>query len=171
METNDLIRSIQKTFNTQNRWLVLAESCTGGLISSLVTDTPGASSFYLGGVISYANQIKTQILGVPQQTLDTYGAVSKETATEMVLGVRKLISSTQIPPEQIVGLAVTGIAGPGGGTEEKPVGLVYIAIDSLEGLVCHRFQWHGSRQENNIHTARIALKMLLGHINSKAVSE
>lgn len=101
--------------------LACAESCTGGLLASRITDIPGASQVFHMGVVTYANEIKTLLLGVPEETLKTYGAVSEQTARAMAEGVRKKSGSE-------LGLGITGIAGPGGGTPEKPVGLVYLAL-------------------------------------------
>ena len=100
-----------------------AESCTGGLVSERITEVPGASEIFGCGVCSYANEIKHRVLGVSEETLAKYGAVSEQTAREMAGGVRKLAGAD-------IGVSTTGIAGPGGGTPEKPVGLVYIGIDS-----------------------------------------
>jgi nicotinamide-nucleotide amidase len=101
--------------------LSTAESCTGGLVAKRVTDVPGASAVFLGGVVSYANEVKQNVLGVPAETLAAHGAVSPETAEAMARGVCRLTGSD-------VGVSLTGIAGPGGGTAEKPVGLVYIGL-------------------------------------------
>ena len=100
-----------------------AESCTGGLVSKRITEVAGASQVFDCGVCSYANRIKEQVLGVSRETLETLGAVSKETAAQMAAGVRKLSKAD-------IGISTTGIAGPDGGTEEKPVGLVYVGVDS-----------------------------------------
>ena len=98
-----------------------AESCTGGSISSLITDVPGASGCFLGGVVAYSNEVKISQLNVPEETLIGKGAVSRETASAMAVGCRKLFGST-------ISLSVTGIAGPDGGTEDKPVGTVFISV-------------------------------------------
>lgn len=103
--------------------LATAESCTGGLISKRITEVAGSSQVFDCGVCSYANKIKHQILGVSEETLDRFGAVSPETAAQMAAGVRRLAGAD-------IGISTTGIAGPGGGTPEKPVGLVYIGVDS-----------------------------------------
>ena len=101
--------------------LAVAESCTGGLLSKRITDVPGCSDYYLGGVCSYANEVKMKVLGVKKETLDTVGAVSPEVAEQMAEGVAKALGSD-------VGVGITGVAGPGGGTDDKPVGLVYISV-------------------------------------------
>ncbi|OQX90062.1 MAG: competence/damage-inducible protein A, partial [Candidatus Coatesbacteria bacterium 4484_99] len=96
-----------------------AESCTGGLVSNRIVSVPGASDYFLGGVVAYSNEAKSNLLGVSEKTLSTFGAVSPETAEEMALGVRKKFASN-------IAVSTTGIAGPTGGTAEKPVGLVYV---------------------------------------------
>ena len=101
--------------------LSVAESCTGGLLSKRITDLPGASDYYKGGVCSYSNEVKMKLLGVKKETLDAYGAVSSQTAEEMAAGVARALDTD-------IGVGITGIAGPGGATEDKPVGLVYISV-------------------------------------------
>lgn len=101
--------------------LAVAESCTGGLLSKRITDVPGCSDYYLGGVCSYANEVKMKVLGVKKETLDTVGAVSPEVAEQMAEGVARALGAD-------VGVGITGVAGPGGGTDDKPVGLVYISV-------------------------------------------
>lgn len=101
--------------------LAVAESCTGGLLSKRITDVPGCSDYYLGGVCSYANEVKMKVLGVQKETLDTVGAVSPEVAEQMAEGVARALGAD-------VGVGITGVAGPGGGTDDKPVGLVYISV-------------------------------------------
>ena len=137
--------------------VVTAESCTGGLIGSLLTDVSGSSDYYLGGVISYANEVKQGVLGVSQDTLATVGAVSRETALQMAHGARRLLGADYA-------LAVTGIAGPTGGTAEKPVGLVYIALVGPDVELCERHVWAGDRVDNKVQTAHRALRMLIEHL-------
>ena len=105
--------------------LATAESCTGGLIGDKITNVPGSSDYYLGGVIAYSNQIKLEQLGVQSATLEQFGAVSQETVIEMARGVRLRFRSD-------VGLSVSGVAGPGGGSPEKPVGLTWIGLSTSE---------------------------------------
>ncbi len=120
--------------------IAVAESCTGGLVGSKITDVPGASSYFLGGVIAYSNEIKMNILGVKKETLEIFGAVSEECAREMVTGVSNLFKSD-------VAIATTGIAGPSGGSKDKPVGLVYIAIKIGEELEVRKYVFKGERTE------------------------
>ena len=115
-----------------------AESCTGGLVGKILTDLGGSSGYYQGGVISYANTVKEQVLGVSSETLATYGAVSEETAKEMVEGVFRVLRTDYA-------IATTGIAGPGGGSQEKPVGLVYIGIGTPQGITVHKEIFIGDR--------------------------
>jgi PncC family amidohydrolase len=134
-----------------------AESCTGGLIGSLLTDVSGSSDYYLGGVIAYSNQVKQNVLGVQARTLSTVGAVSAETALQMARGARRLLGADYA-------LSVTGIAGPTGGTPEKPVGLVYIALVGADVEQCERHVWPGNRMDNKMASARRALQMLIDHL-------
>jgi len=131
-----------------------AESCTGGLIGDTLTSVPGSSAYYEGGVISYSNALKQRFLGVTAATLEQYGAVSEETAREMAAGIRDAAGVD-------IGIATTGIAGPGGGTPEKPVGLVYIGLADSDGVSVERYIFGGSRRENKMATCRAALEMLL----------
>ncbi|MBN1582399.1 MAG: CinA family protein [Anaerolineae bacterium] len=141
-----------------NCTVVTAESCTGGLIGSLITDVPGSSNYYLGGVISYANSVKQELLGVEAETLATVGAVSRETALQMARGVRRLLRADYA-------LATTGIAGPTGGTADKPVGLVYIALVGPGVEQCERHIWDQDRIENKILSAQRAIQMLVAYLN------
>lgn len=120
----------------------------------MVTEIAGSSAYYLGGIIAYDNAIKRGVLGVDPLTLERFGAVSEACAREMALGVRRVLDVE-------VSLATTGIAGPGGGTPEKPVGLVYIALATPEGVRCERHVFGGDRSVNKLETARRALEMLL----------
>ena len=120
MNSEALEVTVGKLLLAQGLTLALAESCTGGLVSHRLTEVPGSSDYFRGAVVAYANETKEQLLGVRRGTLDTHGAVSTETALEMARGARRVL-------ETDVGLSVTGIAGPGGGSEEKPVGTVCFA--------------------------------------------
>lgn len=140
-----------------NARLALAESCTGGLIASMVTDVPGSSEYFDRGLVTYSNEAKMELLGVPEETLIAYGAVSSPTALAMAAGVVEH-SRAQ------VGAAVTGIAGPGGGTEEKPVGTVHIAVASPGGQWVQGFRFSGTREEIKRQTAQTALHHLCRHL-------
>lgn len=136
----------------RNMTVSTAESCTGGLIAGAIVNAAGASTVLNEGYITYANEAKERLIGVSHETLEKYGAVSAETAREMALGAAKACGSN-------VGLSSTGIAGPGGGTKEKPVGLVYIGC-SVDGEV-HVRELHlcGNRMEIRLHTVEEALKL------------
>lgn len=131
-----------------------AESCTGGLLLSRLTDISGSSAYVLGGVVSYSNEAKMKLLGVPEATLIAHGAVSPQTAEAMAMGARQLF-------EADYALSVTGIAGPGGGTPEKPVGLVYIGLAGSQGVKVERHVWQSDRIGNKVHSVDQALRMLL----------
>ena len=139
--------------------LAVAESCTGGLLSNWLTDVPGCSEYYLGGVVAYDYKVKEKLLGVSSETLIRHGAVSSETAIEMAQGVRKILAEKE-DLERAIGLSITGIAGPGGGTPEKPVGLVWIGLSTQEGDYSWSFVWQGSRSENKNASAKQALIQL-----------
>jgi nicotinamide-nucleotide amidase len=131
----------------------LAESCTGGLVANRITDIPGSSAAFIAGVVSYANRAKRDFLGVDEQLLINYGAVSEQVACAMAEGVRRR-SGTD------VALSITGIAGPSGGTPEKPVGLVYMALASDMGTAAERYQFVGSRINIKLSASQFALNML-----------
>ncbi len=133
--------------------LAVAESCTGGLLGYRITKIPGSSDYFLGGVISYANEVKRDILGVNGEDLRRYGAVSEEVARQMAEGVRKLIRAD-------LGVGITGIAGPTGGTSEKPVGLVYIALATPEETICQRNVFPGDREIVRWRSSQTALDMV-----------
>ncbi|MFQ5987958.1 MAG: CinA family protein [Dehalococcoidia bacterium] len=133
--------------------IAIAESSTGGLISHLITNVPGSSDYYIGTVVAYDNEVKVKILGVKRRTLEEHKSVSYETAEEMAQGVRKLMDAD-------IGLSDTGIAGPTGGTPEKPVGLFYIGISSHLGTRAVEHVFGGDRLENKRSAAEAALAML-----------
>ncbi len=139
--------------------LAVAESCTGGLIGHRITNIPGSSEYYLGSITAYSYPAKERLLGVRHETLFRYGAVSRQTALEMARGIRRTMAGDD-PWENIVGVSVTGIAGPGGATPEKPIGLVWIGLSmpSLEGA--WKFVGVGNRKENKAFSAQMALKLL-----------
>jgi PncC family amidohydrolase len=133
--------------------LAVAESCTGGLVGHRITDVPGSSAYYLGSVTAYAYEAKESLLGVRHDTLYEHGAVSEETALAMARGIRRALWAD-------VGLSVTGIAGPGGGTPDKPVGLAYTALAAGDGEWVERHVWEGDRQANKAASAEAALDLL-----------
>ncbi len=137
--------------------LAVAESCTGGLIMHRLTNVAGSSAYLMGGMVVYSYEAKVKFVGVQQSTLDQFGAVSAETAGEMARGVRAAFGAD-------FALAVTGIAGPGGGTPTKPVGLVYIALDAPYGTQIERHLWQSDREGNKAHSAEAALALLYRHL-------
>jgi PncC family amidohydrolase len=137
--------------------VAVAESCTGGLLGHRLTNVSGSSAYVLGGVIAYSNEAKEKLLGVSHATLERYGAVSEPTALEMARGACRAFGAD-------LALSTTGIAGPTGGTPEKPVGLVYVALAGVKGEECRRFLWSGARLENKESAAEAALRLLLDHL-------
>lgn len=133
-----IIGLVSESLRKHKRTIATAESCTGGMLGAILTQEPGSSDFFLGGVVSYSNTLKEKFLGVKSQTLENYGAVSLETAQEMAVGIRDNANSD-------LGVSITGIAGPGGGSQEKPVGLVYIGLATPDGIEANKFQFHGGR--------------------------
>ena len=145
----------------ERRWtLALAESCTGGLICHWVTNLSGSSMFFLGGIVCYDNRIKRDLVGVPEELLVAHGAVSREVALAMAEGVRRAMGSE-------VGVSVTGIAGPTGGTAEKPVGTVHIAVASPLGCEALHAVWGHDREANKRASARAAIELLLRHLGEQ----
>lgn len=139
--------------------LSLAESCSGGLLSHRVTNVPGSSDYYFGGVVSYSNEVKCSLLGVPEKLIREKGAVSEEVAKRMAKGARKVGKAH-------LGIGITGIAGPGGGTSDKPVGLVYIALSSDKEEVCEKFMFSGGREMIKWRASQSALNMLRKYLTN-----
>lgn len=153
----NLEQQIAKILVEHGHTLATAESCTGGLLGHRLTEMPGSSQYYLGGVIAYSNEAKMKFLGVQANTLEREGAVSAAVAEEMVRGAQEAFQADYA-------LAITGIAGPDGGTDEKPVGLTFIALATPQGIKQERFIWTGKRSENKSMSASIAFKMLFEEI-------
>lgn len=133
--------------------LTAAESCTGGLLAERITRVPGSSDYFLGGAVTYTNELKSQVLGVPPKMLREHGAVSEPVARAMAEGVRKIYRSDY-------GIGITGVAGPGGGSEAKPVGTVHIALAGPDGTDHKRIRFPGDRERVRMHSAQFALDML-----------
>ncbi len=151
---DDLETVLVRLLGERGETIACAESCTGGMIGARLTRVPGASEVFPGGIISYANSVKEAQLGVPEALLIEHGAVSEPVARAMAAGVRSALGSDW-------GLAVTGIAGPGGGTDEKPVGTIHIALAGPDDLVIHRnllASW--DRTDNRRYAAQAALALL-----------
>ncbi len=136
----------------RRRTIAIAESCTGGLLGSTITDIAGASLYFLGGIIAYSNDVKIEVLGVPAQTIANHGAVSSKTALAMAYGVLDHFMSD-------IAVAITGIAGPSGGSENKPVGTVFIAVASHDNMTVEELHLSGSRQEVKGQSVAIAMNM------------
>ncbi len=149
-----MIKKLIEKLNEKHMTISTAESCTGGMIGACITSVSGASNVYNEGYITYSNDAKEKNLGVPHTTLETYGAVSEETAREMADGVRKKSNAD-------IGIAVTGIAGPGGGTAEKPVGLVYIGVATKDNVETHKFIFSGDRDAVRKSTVENAIRLAL----------
>ena len=150
----ELAARLQAAALERHSTVVSAESCTGGLIGHIITEIPGSSRYYRGGVVSYADQVKVETLGVPTRTIERHGAVSAQVAVAMAGGVRERLGADY-------GVAVTGVAGPDGGTSSKPVGLTYVAVSGPAGDHARRHRWHGGRSDNKHDSARAALELLL----------
>jgi PncC family amidohydrolase len=140
--------------------LALAESCTGGLVGSLITDVPGSSDYFLGSAVTYANSAKAGVLGVRQETLALHGAVSPQAAGEMARGARRLFGAD-------LAVAVTGIAGPSGGLPGKPVGLVYLHLSAPDAERDERHVWGSNRIGNKRLSAEAALRMVVRYLETQ----
>jgi len=151
----DIIKILKKKKIT----LAVAESCTGGLIAHRITNIPGSSACFAGGVIAYSDKVKTAVLGVKARTIKTRGAVSRETAIEMAKGVRRRLKTT-------AAVAITGIAGPTGATTKKPVGLAYISFVAGKTIRTRKVRFKGSRTELKERFAEAALGLLSNSIGA-----
>jgi PncC family amidohydrolase len=140
--------------------LATAESCTGGLVADHITDIPGSSDYFVGGVVAYAYEAKVALLHVSWDTLRLHGAVSRETVIEMARGVRTALGAD-------IGLSVSGIAGPAGGLPEKPVGTTWIGISARDGDWARKFVWDGDRRLNKEYSAKAALQFVLDYLDKK----
>ncbi len=160
-DTADLAATVLDACRARGLTIAVAESCTGGMLGARLTAIAGSSDVVLGGVIAYANQVKVAMLGVRQGTLDTHGAVSEETVREMASGARQRLGSS-------VAVAITGIAGPGGGTPDKPVGTIWLAVDVDGHVTAKRIQTIGDRDENRRRAAQGALALTLRALGAGA---
>lgn len=151
---NDLVEEVSSKLRAKGCMLTCAESCTGGLIASAITELSGSSEVFDRGFVTYSNEAKMEILAVSRKTLDEHGAVSPETATEMAIGALKNSNAN-------IAVSVTGIAGPTGGSEDKPVGLVYIGIATKDGGEAHHRQLKGTRSEIRQQTVEEAFTLIL----------
>ena len=157
---DDLAAVVGDALRRRGLTLGLAESCTGGLIAKRITDVAGSSAYFLGGLVTYSNESKQALLGVRESTLAAHGAVSEETAREMAVGARRALGAD-------VAVSVTGIAGPGGGSAEKPVGTVWIGIAMDDAVEARRFRFLGERDEVRERAAQAALALLWRHLGQE----
>ena len=162
MELDELAAQVGQALKRKGLHLSVAESCTGGLLGHHITNKPGSSEYFLGSIVAYSYSLKKSILRVPSETLVEHGAVSRLTAMAMARGCRELTGAD-------VALALTGIAGPGGGMEGKPVGLVYIALVAEDVEACERHVWQGNRLENKRASARAALLLLEKYLDADLI--
>jgi len=140
-----------------------AESCTGGLVAHLLTEVPGSSAYVRGGIVAYADAVKRSELGIQEDVLAAHGAVSAQVAVAMAEGVRSRLATD-------LGVGITGVAGPDGGSAAKPVGLAYVAVAGRGPTTVRRFLWSGARSENKRDSARAAIELLLEHAGADAES-
>jgi PncC family amidohydrolase len=159
MLNKKLIELAQKIKNNvkPNITISTAESCTGGMVSAYLTYIPGSSEYFAGGIVSYSNNVKMRLLSVKKDTLEKFGAVSEETAGEMATGCKNITRSD-------IAVSITGIAGPGGGTENKPVGTVCFAIATTAGVETITRHFNGTRAEIRESSCLVALELILGNI-------
>jgi len=143
----------------KQKTLATAESCTGGLLGERITRVPGSSEYYLGGAVCYSNELKTRFAGVSPRLLETHGAVSKPVAQALAEGIRQKTKAS-------IGIGITGVAGPGGGTAEKPVGMVFIALADERGTEVREFRFPGDRERVRLLSSQFALEMLRRRIRT-----
>jgi nicotinamide-nucleotide amidase len=153
----NLVPAIAERLRHREEWLATAESCTGGLIARLLTDIAGSSQWFERGLVTYSNRAKTELLGVPEAAIQKYGAVSRECAEAMAAGLL-----LRAPIEWT--LSVTGIAGPSGGSDDKPVGTVWIGVAHAGGAAAHHYHFQGDRSAIRLQAAEAALRQLLAHL-------
>ena len=144
--------------------IATVESCTGGLVGHVITEVPGSSAYYVGGFVTYSDGQKRSAVGVGEDVLAAHGAVSAQVAMAMAVGGRERTGAD-------LAVSVTGIAGPDGGTPQKPVGLTYIAVAQADGATVRRFTWTGDRSDNKRRSAAAAIEMLLERIDATATTD
>ncbi len=160
---SDLAERLQALCLERGLSVATAESCTGGLIAKLITDVPGASAFFRGGIVSYSNSAKVRLLGVREEELAAHGAVSAQVARSMAIGARARVGVD-------LAVSVTGVSGPDGGSSAKPVGLTYVAVADAGGADVRRFVWSGDRGANREASARAALELLIDRVTAKGAN-
>jgi PncC family amidohydrolase len=149
-----LAERLQRICLERSLTVAAGESCTGGLVADAITDISGSSAYFHGSIVAYANEAKMGLLDVPGEVLAAHGAVSAQVARAMAEGARGRLGAT-------LAVGITGIAGPGGGSEEKPVGLTYVAVADPDGVEVRRFTWQGDRDANKVASAEAALELLI----------
>lgn len=152
------MQKLLENLNQKNWSIATAESCTGGMVAAAITDIPGASTVFRGGVVAYHNQIKQQLLGVPQEILEQCGAVSRECVAAMLEGAARTLEADCV-------IATSGIAGPGGGTKEKPVGLVFVGCRTPRAIRVEKFIFNGDRRQVRQQAVDTAMTMMKDLIN------
>lgn len=157
-EGERLAKDIGTLLREKGLTLSIAESCTGGLVSNLITSIPGSSAYFQGGIIAYSNRIKKELLRVPEETLKKFGAVSEEVAKGMANSIRELMKTD-------IGISTTGIAGPGGGSERKPVGMVIFGVDIKGKITTNTEYYKPPRERIKMQAATALLKILKDNLN------
>jgi len=165
-QLDEFAAQLEKKLINSGIWVAAAESCTGGLITHTLTNVAGSSACVLGGVTAYANEIKISLLGVAEATIQQHGAVSEETAIAMADGVCSRFSNALREPTIVLGISTTGVAGPGGGTPQKPVGLVYIGLSTPIGSRAYRCIWPHDRIGNKLSSTLLALQLVDAFVES-----
>jgi PncC family amidohydrolase len=163
-QPHPLAAELGRLLHARGLTLALAESCTGGLIGSLITDVPGSSDYFLGSAVTYAYSAKENILGVRHETLLAHGAVSAETASEMAQAARRIFGAD-------VAVSVTGIAGPGGGMPGKPVGLAHIHLSAVDAEIGERYVWDSDRMRNKLLSAEAVLRLVVRYLEGEQVDK
>ena len=164
LDENLLADEAGRLLKSMGLWLATAESCSGGFLGHIITNIAGSSEYYLGGFIAYSNNAKERWLCVTPGTIKTYGAVSRETVLEMASGVRASFGG-DLEQNKIIGISISGIAGPGGGTFEKPVGTVWIGISSKSGYEATYYHFTGNRELIKTQSACQALEILIRYLS------
>ena len=159
-EVSVVLNALHARFIATNQTVSVAESCTGGLLGAALTELPGSSCYFLGGIQAYANDVKEGLLGVSNETLVSFGAVSEEVASQMANGIQRLTGSDWA-------ISTTGVAGPDGGSGEKPVGTVWISVVGCDGLYSQKLELDGDRMDVRQGAVRWALSMLLERLSGE----
>ncbi len=155
-----LEKILQESMCLRSLKLATAESCTGGLVSHRITNVSGSSEYFSGGIVSYSNEAKANLLGVSWDTLNAYGAVSHETVLEMARGAQKIFSAD-------IGLSVSGIAGPTGAMPGKPIGTTWLGLSTKTSEWARHFIWNGDREQNKQYSAEAALQFVIAYLEGK----